>query len=154
MAFAVRARQPRPAALEPQWRIFSSNHAIYFAESAAGFFCAILGKVFAERTPKYSDREASRSEAAKKTAHLDARLAGWLPEPRRISSGKGSPSAHTAPSSKYSFFQMGTVRLSASISQWQASNAAARWADATTISTLVSPISRRPRRCTRATSRI
>ena len=27
----------------------------------------------------------------------------------RISSGNGSPSAHTAPSSKYSFFQMGTV---------------------------------------------
>src|ERR1700733_10722357 len=37
--------------------------------------------------------------------------------------GKGSPSAQTAPSSKCSFFQMGTVFLSVSISQRQASNA-------------------------------
>ena len=35
-----------------------------------------------------------------------------------------SPSAHTAPSSKYSFFQMGTVRLSVSMPNRQASNAA------------------------------
>src|ERR1700692_2801894 len=65
-------------------------------------------------------------------AHLDASSPAGLPWARRISSGKGSPSAHTAPSSKYSFFQIGTVRLSVSISQRQASNAAARCSEATT----------------------
>src|SRR5580704_9104455 len=49
------------------------------------------------------------------------------------SGGKGSPSAHTAPSSKYSFFQIGTVFFSVSINQRHASKAAERWADATTI---------------------
>src|SRR5438067_6360135 len=63
-----------------------------------------------------------------------------------ISSGKGSPSAQTAPSVKCSFFQMGTVRLRVSIAKRQASKAAPRWAEATTIRTLVSPISSRPRR--------
>ena len=38
-----------------------------------------------------------------------------------IVSGKGSPSAQIAPSSKYSFFQMGTVLFSVSIIQRQAS---------------------------------
>ena len=83
---------------------------------------------------------------------LDAAIGCGLPEPknwrRGISGGKGSPSAHTAPSSKYSFFQIGTLHLSVSISQRQASKAAARCADATAISTLVSPMCRRPRRCT------
>src|SRR5574340_793049 len=41
----------------------------------------------------------------------------------RISSGKGSPSAHTAPSSKYSFFHMGTVFFKVSMIQRQASKA-------------------------------
>src|SRR2546430_7358951 len=61
--------------------------------------------------------------------------AGWveeIPSARGISTGKGSPSAQTTPSSKYSFFQMGTVRLSVSMSQRHASKAAARWAEATT----------------------
>src|ERR1700752_1951112 len=52
--------------------------------------------------------------------------------------GNGSPSAHTAPSTKVSFFQMGTVFLSVSISQRHASNACARCAEATTMTTLVS----------------
>src|ERR1700682_2592332 len=67
--------------------------------------------------------------------------------------GKGSPSAQTAPSSKCSFFQMGTVFLSVSISQRQASNAWALCAEDTAIRTLVSPTSSRPRRCTIATWR-
>ena len=46
-----------------------------------------------------------------------------VPPGRRISSGNGSPSAHTAPSSKYSFFQIGTVFFSVSMIQRQASNA-------------------------------
>src|ERR1700751_2838165 len=50
-----------------------------------------------------------------------------------ISVGKGSPSAQTTPSSKCSFFQMGTVFLSVSMSQRQASKAAERCADATAI---------------------
>ena len=54
--------------------------------------------------------------------------------------GNGSPAAHTAPSANVSFFQIGTVCLSVSMSQRQASKASARWAEATTISTLVSPI--------------
>src|SRR6185437_14873978 len=84
---------------------------------------------------------------------LDAAATLEISWPPRISSGKDSPSAQTAPSSKYSFFQMGTVFLSVSINQRLASNAAARCADATTINTLVSPISRRPRRCSSHTSR-
>src|SRR5436189_154157 len=63
-----------------------------------------------------------------------------------IEDGNGSPSAQTAPSSKCSFFQIGTVRFKVSISQRQASKAAARCADATTMTTLASPISNRPRR--------
>src|SRR5579864_4211221 len=68
---------------------------------------------------------------------LDAACGAGLPPPqefaRGISAGNGSPSAHTAPSSKYSFFQMGTVRLRVSMSQRQASKAAARCAEATAI---------------------
>src|ERR1051326_6152947 len=60
--------------------------------------------------------------------------------------GKGSPSAQTAPSSKCSFFQIGTVFLTLSISQRQASNAAARCGEATAMAMLVSPICRLPRR--------
>src|SRR5581483_6615516 len=89
--------------------------------------------------------------------HLDARHASGLPHQDcafGISAGNGSPSAQTAPSSKNSFFQMGTVRLSVSINHRHASKAAARCADPTTIRTLVSPISRRPSRCTMLTSLI
>ena len=67
--------------------------------------------------------------------------------------GNGSPAAQTAPSTKVSFFQMGTVFFSVSISQRQASKACARCAEATTISTLVSPTSSRPRRWTIVTWR-
>src|SRR5215469_3453320 len=83
---------------------------------------------------------------------LDAGVFEWLPT--LTSSGNGSPSAQTAPSSKYSFFQIGTVRFSVSISQRQASNAAARWAAKTAIKTLLSPISIRPNRCTMAKLRM
>ena len=62
--------------------------------------------------------------------HLDAPGSTAVPCPERISAGKGSPSAHTAPSSKYSFFQMGTVFFSVSITQRHASNAGPRCADA------------------------
>src|SRR5581483_3376328 len=55
------------------------------------------------------------------TSHLDA--AGMPAPARDTSAGNGSPSAHTAPSSKCSFFQMGTVFFKVSISQRQASNA-------------------------------
>ena len=59
-----------------------------------------------------------------------ARLgAHFRPAAPTLCSGNGSPSAHTAPSSKCSFFQMGTVRLRVSINQRQASNAAARCAE-------------------------
>src|SRR6185312_15867246 len=54
--------------------------------------------------------------------HLDAGfspLSGEILLGLAISSGKGSPSAHTAPFSKYSFFQIGTVFFSVSISQRQ-----------------------------------
>src|SRR5579884_733601 len=71
----------------------------------------------------------------------------------RSSSGNGSPSAQTTPSSKCSFFQTGTVFLSVSMSQRQASKAAGRCAEATAISTLVSPTSSLPRRWTSNTSR-
>ena len=52
---------------------------------------------------------------------------------RGTSGGNGSPSAHTTPSSKYSFFQMGTVVFRVSMSQRHASNEAARCADETAI---------------------
>src|SRR5215469_3000889 len=65
--------------------------------------------------------------------------------------GGSSPSAHTAPSAKYSFFQMGTVFFNVSIAYRQASNAAPRCGALTAMNTLVSPISRCPRRCTMAT---
>src|SRR6202012_2049101 len=64
-----------------------------------------------------------------------------------------SPSAQTSPSSKCSFFQMGTVFLRVSMSQREAAYACARWAEDTAIKTLVSPISSRPRRWTSATWR-
>src|SRR5208337_1196750 len=86
---------------------------------------------------------AANCPAQPERIHLDAAPSGWLPvvfgrSVERRSAGKGSPSAQTAPPSKYSFFQMGTVRLRVSMSQRHASNAAARWDEATTISTLVS----------------
>ena len=65
--------------------------------------------------------------------------------------GGSSPSAQTAPSAKYSFFQMGTVRLRVSMAKRHASNAAARCAALTAMNTLVSPITRRPTRCAIAT---
>src|SRR5579859_6948906 len=83
----------------------------------------------------------SHSPDSWKPAHLDASGGlALLCAAVEISGGKGSPSAQTAPSSKYSFFQMGTVFFNVSISQRQASKAAARCAEATTIKTLVSPI--------------
>src|SRR5205823_5210662 len=97
---------------------------------------------------------SNTSLSHREAGHLDARLIAGVPWARGISAGNGSPSAQTTPSSKYSFFQIGTVRLRVSISQRQASKAAARCADATTISTLISPISSLPRRWTMATSRI
>src|SRR5262249_48940998 len=84
---------------------------------------------------------------------LDAGRAAEIPSARGISAGKGSPSTQTAPSSKYSFFQIGTVRFRVSINQRQASNAGPRWPEATTIKTLVSPISSFPRRWIMVTSR-
>src|SRR5208282_5265432 len=83
-----------------------------------------------------------------RVSHLDASCSTAVSQGRRISAGNASPSAHTAPSSKYSFFQMGTVFLSVSMIHRQASKAASRCAAATTISTLVSPISSRPKRWT------
>ncbi len=65
--------------------------------------------------------------------------------------GGSSPSAQTAPSAKYSFFQMGTVRLSVSMAKRHASKAAARCGALTAMKTLVSPMSRRPRRWAMAT---
>src|SRR5258705_2809268 len=59
-----------------------------------------------------------------------------------------SPSTQTSPSSNTSFFQMGTVRFNSRITHSQASKAAPRWCELTEITTLVSPISRRPVRCT------
>src|SRR5439155_25958332 len=76
--------------------------------------------------------------------HFDGTLS--CPAAVRSCSGNGSPSAQTAPSTKYSFFQIGTVFFRVSMSQRQASKAAARCADATTMATLVSPICNLPRR--------
>ena len=56
----------------------------------------------------------------------------------------------TSPSSKCSFFQIGTVSFSVSMAKRHASKAWARWGEDTAIITLDSPISRRPMRCTRA----
>ena len=72
-------------------------------------------------------------------------LAGWP---------TGCPSTQTAPPTKNSFFQIGTVLFSASIAKRHASNAAARCGALTPIHTLVSPISTRPNRCTIATRSI
>src|SRR5262249_48182550 len=78
--------------------------------------------------------------------HLNAGCLGGLPGGRGISAGNGSPSAKTAPPTKYSFSEMETVFFRVSISQRQASKAGARCADAPTIKPLVSPISTRPSR--------
>src|SRR5216683_6387247 len=71
-----------------------------------------------------------------------------IPAPaKRIAQAEGiSPSAQTAPSRKNCFFQMGTLRLRVSMPKRQASKAAARCAEQTTIKTEVSPISSRPSR--------
>ena len=57
----------------------------------------------------------------------ESRVRGGPDTDPRASGGAGgsSPSAQTAPSSKYSFFQMGTVRLSVSMAKRHASKAAA-----------------------------
>src|SRR5205807_5434253 len=47
-------------------------------------------------------------------------------------------STQASPSAKTSFLKIGTSALSVSISQWQASSAAARWGAATTTDTLTS----------------
>src|SRR5947209_2476634 len=120
---------------------------------------AVLGNDAGSQHPqkKQQSREPCQQrsrihESAGSLGHLDAGEGPKFPG-LRISSGKGSPSAHTAPSAKYSFFQIGTVLLRVSMIQRQASKAAPRCAEATTMRTLVSPIPRRPRRCTRRTSR-
>ena len=59
-----------------------------------------------------------------------------------------SPSTHTSPSAKCSFFQIGTISLSRSIAYRLASNAASRWAEEMAITTLTSPTGRAPVRCT------
>src|SRR5439155_162466 len=59
-----------------------------------------------------------------------------------------SPSTHTSPSTKYSFFQIGTMRLSRLMPSSAASNAGLRCGAVTTTATLVSPISILPSRCT------
>src|SRR5579864_1033148 len=94
------------------------------------------------RVPRADDRQlrACLDQNARDSSHLDAGLFRTVEEisaARGIFSGKGSPSAQTAPSSKCSFFQMGTVFFRVSISQRQVSKAAPRCAEATTISTLV-----------------
>src|SRR4029077_20247984 len=102
------------------------------------------------RSGSYGDRadadDDGQQEFHAEDIHLDVGCTPAVPAGRTISSGKGSPSAHTAPSSKCSFFQMGTVFFRVSMIQRQASKAGPRWAEATAISTLVSPISSRPRR--------
>src|SRR5262249_50295584 len=71
-----------------------------------------------------SDCQKEKQTSHGEAFHVDAGLLEWVPSAVGMSAGKGSPSAQTAPSSKYSFFQMGTVRLRVSMSQRQASKAA------------------------------
>ena len=119
------------------------------AEARDGGFGTGLGDCARHRTvPVIIEKENQGFH--RETNHLDADFSVEMPSARGISAGNGSPSAQTAPSSKYSFFQMGTVLFSVSITQRQASKAAARCAEATTINTLVSPISSRPSRWTSA----
>src|SRR6185369_15800165 len=63
-----------------------------------------------------------------------------------ITDSSHSPSTQTSPSAKYSFFQIGTSRLSRLMPSSAASNAALRCGAAATTTTLASPISRRPKR--------
>src|SRR5258708_2625461 len=59
-----------------------------------------------------------------------------------------SPSTQTSPSAKYSFFQIGTRRLSRLIPSSAGSNAGLRCGAVTITATLVSPMFMRPRRWT------
>src|SRR5665213_2991554 len=63
-----------------------------------------------------------------------------------VTESSHSPSTHTSPSAKYSFFQIGTRRFRRLMPSSAASNAALRWGEAATTTTLASPISIRPRR--------
>ena len=93
-----------------------------------------------------ADAPADAEQALKTRLHAEPFAESLLEPSRANPSGNGSPGAHTAPSTKVSRFQMGTDFLTVSMSQRQASKAAERCAEATTIRMLVSPISRRPRR--------
>ena len=76
-----------------------------------------------ESSRKQTQRAIGRIlRAAKPTVRRILRTGqGHLRPPRQGLRGNGSPSAHTAPSTKVSFFQMGTVFLRVSMSQRQAS---------------------------------
>ena len=82
------------------WRIFSSNDGIIPLTGSRA--CAV------KAPPQLVPHPANR---AARTVHLDAAQFRGLPRLRNSRAesppGKGSPSAQTAPSSKYSFFQMG-----------------------------------------------
>src|SRR5581483_4397531 len=63
-----------------------------------------------------------------------------------ITESSHSPSTHTSPSAKYSFFQIGTSRFSRLIPSSVASKAGLRCGAQAATTTLASPISSRPRR--------
>ena len=69
-----------------------------------------------------------------------------LPENKNHNKKIKDKRSTSEPSSKYSFFQMGTVSLSVSMAKEQASNAAFLCGAATAITTAVSPISSFPMR--------
>src|SRR3990167_8511205 len=94
----------------------------------------------------HEHRVAAPEETVAADGGEDAvREAPWRRQPVRPT--------HTSPSSKCSFFQIGTVSLRVSMAKWQASKASRRCAEETAMSTLDPPISSRPTRCTRATFR-
>src|SRR5262249_55951908 len=63
-----------------------------------------------------------------------------------VTESSHSPSTHTSPSAKYSFFQIGTSFFSRLMPSSAASNAGLRCGALAATTTLASPISRRPNR--------
>ena len=82
-------------------------------------------------------------------SRLVSMLAAITPhDPALTTDSSHSPSTHTSPSAKYSFFHTGTSLFNRLIPSSAASNAGLRCGATAITTTLVSPISTRPSRCT------
>ena len=98
--------------------------------TSRGITCVLLKyRVPGEgRYPNQNERDPQLQPAGWRVARSATLvLSGHFCAPKP--GGNGSPSAHTAPSSKYSFFQIGTVFFRVSMIQRHASNAAPRCAE-------------------------